>query len=44
MIYAVPKYYSIRVFEADFSYTSDGELVLWHDWDTERIHSAPDPG
>ena len=28
-----------RFFEVDFNYTSDGELVLWHDWGKNQINS-----
>ena len=28
-----------RYFEVDLSYTSDGELVLWHGWRTSKINS-----
>lgn len=28
-----------RIIEADFSYTSDGEIVLWHDWKKDQINS-----
>ena len=33
-----------RYFEVDFSYTSDGELVLWHDWAINRINRSVQPG
>jgi glycerophosphoryl diester phosphodiesterase len=29
-----------RVFEVDLSWTSDGELVLWHNWSLNRINSS----
>ncbi len=28
-----------RVFECDFSWTSDGQLVLWHSWEKNRINA-----
>ena len=33
-----------RLFEIDLSYTSDGELVLWHSWTSNRINSSVKKG